>query len=413
MDRSNLTQEEKASLVKLVVLVGFSVAVFYHYVHSAYWGQRYPINTFLFRPSLAFTDFFVLLRINGQFNPYFNPIHPSMHYPFLNFVFGLLDELSYGYALTLYFLLILIPLFIIAWILLPAPNRFEHWAGVLIITFLTYPLLFTLDRGNPEGFVLVLLLLFVYLFQRQHLFLSALLLSMATALKVFPVVFFFLYLEKREFKALAAAVLLTGFLTLGSLAAFEGGFWNNLRFVGTGENFVDEQLSHLLGSTNQVQRGVSLFTAFKMVFIWLGKLPDPEGMATLLRAYFIFAGLLASGLIAYAAFRERIFWKRITMLVCVMLLCPHISAEYKLIHIITPCLLFMAELKRSSFDWLYALFFGALLIPKQYYFFPNIKSDGAAADISVGVPINIALLMIFCTLIAYEHFREVQISQDG
>jgi hypothetical protein len=83
-----------------------------------------------------------------------------------------------------------------------------------------------------------------------------------------------------------------------------------------------------------------------------------------------------------------------------MLLLPHISADYKLLHVFIPLFLFVNSEARSKLDALYVSLFGLLLIPKDYWYFSRVISDASGAhDVSIAVPVNIIILIAFTLLI--------------
>jgi hypothetical protein len=75
------------------------------------------------------------------------------------------------------------------------------------------------------------------------------------------------------------------------------------------------------------------------------------------------------------------------------LVLPQLSGDYKLIHLFIPLFLFFNAQKSSRLDWLYALMFGLLLIPKDYYWFGKVISDNGTHDISISMIINIIILV--------------------
>jgi ABC-type multidrug transport system permease subunit len=81
-----------------------------------------------------------------------------------------------------------------------------------------------------------------------------------------------------------------------------------------------------------------------------------------------------------------------------MLLFTQISADYKLIFVCLPMLLFLNSNKEQIS--LYAIAFGLLLIPKDYYYLPNIVSDSGAKDISIAVLLNpLIMIAMMCMII--------------
>jgi hypothetical protein len=106
-------------------------------------------------------------------------------------------------------------------------------------------------------------------------------------------------------------------------------------------------------------------------------------------------------------------WKQVALLIFSFNLLPYISADYKLIHIFIPMLLFINCEKESKFRLLSAILFGLLLIPKAYYHFSGIVSaESGAPDISISIIINPLIMLIFTIAIMYEGLRNYTVSGD-
>ena len=70
-------------------------------------------------------------------------------------------------------------------------------------------------------------------------------------------------------------------------------------------------------------------------------------------------------------FIETDFWKKVSLLVFIMLLFPYTSADYKLLHLFIPIVLFINNKKEEKNDLIYTILFALLLIPKNYRFIKN------------------------------------------
>ncbi len=74
---------------------------------------------------------------------------------------------------------------------------------VCVFLFQTYPVLFCLERGNLDIIIGFLMALSIRYYLRDRYGLSALLLMLATQIKVYPIMFSFLFLAGRKWKAVA------------------------------------------------------------------------------------------------------------------------------------------------------------------------------------------------------------------
>lgn len=390
-----MDKETKIRITVAIILIGFVSSVFFHYLEGAYLNLPYPHNTFLFTPSDRFADFFVLYDVMQYRQPYIGD-YPSAQYPFLNLI-------SYGFGLLprmesfLVFIALFIYVFLIFTILYTySDDPKKHISEIFIITLLTYPILFTIDRGNLETLVMISLLAFVYSYQKKKYFLSTVFLAFAIAMKLFPIVLVVVYLSDKKYKEIFLTGLFTGLLTVISLLFFKGGFLENLTLLAGGANLVF--LNRFLGGDLMVQRGVSLFTLIK-IFLIETNLLQKVNMAVFLGIYIQTAMVVGLFIAAYVVFLEKEFWKKVAVLVVAMLLLPQVSADYKLIHMFIPLFLFFNASKSSQLDWVYIALFGLLLIPKDYYLLGNVISDAGVSDISISVIINFIVLIAMMSLI--------------
>ena len=120
------------------------------------------------------------------------------------------------------------------------------------------------------------------------------------------------------------------------------------------------------------------------------------GLQPLITYYSIIA-LVVFGFVAiYIIYKEDVFWKRVALLTISTILLPQVSFDYKLIHLFIPLMLFINYSKSSKFDIPYAVMFGLLLIPKDYYIITQ--------DVSIAVLLNpLIMMMTACTIIYDRH----------
>jgi tetratricopeptide (TPR) repeat protein len=115
-------------------------------------------------------------------------------------------------------------------------------------------------------------------------------------------------------------------------------------------------------------------------------------VASLVKPYYALMCCIAGMITLYVLFIKADLWKKVALLTFAALLFPHVSADYKLIHLFLPLVLFINAPGGFRHDKLFTWFFGLLLIPKSYHYFQNIVSDSSTHDISIAVPINIVIM---------------------
>lgn len=408
MDRS-----KRIFTLSFIVLLGFSFSLFYHYFQGFYANKPYPHNTFLFHPRYAFTDFVDVINESANLNPYLG--EKSGQFPFMIIIGKLFTVLSDFTSYILYLLICIVAFAYFAQKYLRIGPWYSQATAILTICFLSYPFLFTIDRGNFEFLLFIFLLSFLFLFEKKKYFWSAFPLALAIAMKVYPAIFLVLYIPERKWKEFFVTIGITITLSLGSMCLFQGGFLQNANYLLHLSNFSNNSLFlefTSIESGSIIQRGVSILSLIK---IFLGNnevVPSEFWLNNFNKIYMIIASAGGIVIILYTIIRRNVFWKRVSILVFLMLLLPPLSGDYKLIHVFLPIFLFCNHTKMSKLDDIYILLFALLLIPKDYYILPKLLSDTAINrvsfhDISISMPINIVVLILFTTILIFSSRNEI------
>ncbi len=392
-----MNRNAKLLVLSFIVVAGFALAVGFHYFSGAYQNRPYPYNTFLFMPQVRFSDYYDVIWDSHTLSPYLE--YKSAQYPFLiivGYVLSLIPGCSYylylGFVSALFLLFSYLNL------------RGEHWydnaTPIFILTFLTYPFLFSADRGNFESLLFIFLLAFLFFYQRRKYLVSAIFLSLAISLKLYPAVLLVLFIPEKRFREIAVCLASTAVITFASLMCFKGGFLPNITFLLQGSNISSNSLFTQFTSISSdvVQRGVSLLTLLKIFFSGTGVVtPFIEGNFSTI--YMILATFLGILVALYVIFVEKENWKRVALLVFSMLLLPPLSADYKLLYVFIPLFLFLDAKNSPKLDAIYLLMFALLLIPKDYFYLPNVVAETGIHEISISVVINILLLIAISAMI--------------
>ena len=142
---------------------------------------------------------------------------------------------------------------------------------------------------------------------------------------------------------------------------------------------------YLSGGINSLHDSISLYAPLKSVFgdnLFLGKF------------YCILAIVLFSIIVIFLFKYKLSTWKVVALLMFSYILLPQISSDHKLITLFIPIILFLNTKEYSKFDMLYSLFFGVLLIPKNYFII--------SGDVNISVFLNPVIIIIPVILIFYE-----------
>lgn len=276
--------------------------------------------------------------------------------------------------------------------------------SLIIISFLSYPFIFAIDRGNIEIYLYLFLSLFFYFYYiKKNEILSIVFLSIAIGMKLFPAVFLVILFKDKQYKQLFLTIVVTIVLSIGSLSLVSGALLDNIKlFISVLSNYSQLYIIGSPGHAAGLGFNNSLFGFIRLAGPNIYMLNYYNNAEIVLRAYLIFSLFFFSLISLYILLKENVLWKQIALLVFCMNLLPYVSADYKLIHIYIPLLFFLISKENSSFDRLYAFLFGFLLIPKAYYIISKMITDSGRADINIGVILNPLLMISFCMLIIWE-----------
>jgi hypothetical protein len=361
---------------------------------GAYMHRGYPFNSFLFQPADRFMDYFNgLTYVTGGYGA--GMVGTGGLAYFIWWFLYLISFKTANLSFAVYTLVIV--MYMLCYNLknllsgpFPKMPPVKLIRSLFILSFLSYPVLFTLDRGNVEGFAFILLSLFVYFFCSNRTGISTLFLAAAAALKVYPIVFIILYIAEKKYKE---AAIFVGALLVLSAFAYDGaqGFsFHLLRFIAMVRSSADPtQLYNALlviGDEGAAFSSAAFGALKAAIYAW-----DPQNSGPLIlklfSAYHAVSLLLFALVALYVIIVEKELWKKVAILTLSMIFFPFVAGDYKLINVYIPMWLFLNSKERSRADLIYAILFGLLLIPKAYY---PIKDA-----ISISVILNPLLLSIF------------------
>jgi len=419
---------KKLNIITGIVFFGFIIAIIYHYILGLVFHLGYPFNTFLWNPTAKFSDFTCIYQIftKGDFNPYVQSNYLAAWF----FPFGML--ILYFFRLFPLFLsFILYYLIFIAYYLfynyknikqnLTSKQNFNIFISFGVISLLSYPFLIEIDRGNIEMYVFLFTSLFVSFFIKEKYKISALMLAAAISIKLYPIVFLPLFIVKKRFKELFYCIGFVVLLTGASLFLMKESFLTNIIYCIKQMHMA---INCAAINNNGLGYGVSLFSVVKFIIFWINdcfkltfaqlnnsfiNLPyfiyvfDPSLLNIVNKALKIFsffsliAGFCVTG---YIIFVKQELWKKVFLLLVCMLFLTPVSADYKLIYLLIPMFLFINSESKLKTDWIYAVLFGLMLIPKNYIQFFALDYN----HFNISVVLNPLILFVMSVIIVSEDF---------
>ena len=387
----------KIETILFIGVFGFIIAVAYHIISGVCFGLPWPHNSFLFDPRDRFADLYRAWifgkHIAGE-NPYITS--DCNYFPLFFLVMFPFSFLAWCKVLPVFFLVVVSTFILLVYKMIKNfanLSLVKKMGYVILLTVTSYPLLFLLDRGNSEGILFIFLCLFVYLYKKRKFLLSAIPLSFAIGMKLYPAVFLVLFISDRKYREFVWCILLTIGITALSLFLMSGGVISSLS--GLVSNLNSFQETHVIAGGSSFYNH-TLFNLLSHTLYRTAYLKE-----AFIHPYLVIAFILFVLTASYVILVEKEFWKKVTLLVLAMIVLPYVSYDYTLIHLYIPLVLFVnsGNKKSNRSIFVFSILFGLLIIPKNYIMGP----------ISVGLLLNPTIMIAMAWIILKEgilEFRE-------
>jgi hypothetical protein len=381
-----VAKEKKLKVLALIIVTGFVYAVTFHVFLGNYFHLGYPFNTFLFMPNDRFMDFFNPLRGSFDRDPY-NPerIHFIGGYLpfgyFVTFLFSLIKPWFISFALFISSFLVYLNYYIIKVLYKNDKRSSMERFYIFILALITYPVLMVVDRANFDIVIFFFISLFALFYQSEKYTLAILLLAFPVAMKGYPLVLFTIPLLDRRIKDVFFSCLLVAFLEIASLSLFKDGLVMefNKMLVSFGSAY---SIAFGLGSLIRFNSSIYTF----LLFILKSTSPSLATDVFFNWAYIIFV-MAVFGIITIRMFLKNYpFWRKLLTVILMMILFPQSSADYRLLMLYPPLILFLALEESNPFDYIFIGLFGLILIPKAYVILES--------DVNIGILLNPILLVL-------------------
>ena len=391
-----MTTEKRLIIISSLILLGLSSSIIYHIFLVSWHGPYYPYNTFLCCPWDHFNDFYYHTRYAPD--PYHLNSPDPNHLPFLYIILNLLKD-----APKSLLFLTLVGSFGITFIFWTTKHLTEisakKRAFFSLILFVSFPVIFALDRGNFELVIFVFLCLFVTLYYSHHR-LSLLFLCLATLIKPFPAIFFVLLIGDKRYKDILWALVFIATVTIISFGLLPGRALENiLLYLQILKRY---EIVYEAGQYG-LPFNSSLFGAIRYVILTAKPQTNLyENYMFLKYPYMLLAGIIAIGIITVVIRFETVFWKKLLFLCLLMILGPFVSANYRMLRILIPAIMFLGSSTHEKSEFFYLITFGILFIPKDY------SRLNTFPDVSIAVLIDPLIMIIIAVLTSISAIKKTE-----
>ena len=348
-------------LIGLVVLIVTPMAFVYLRVMHTLLPGKFTLPTFLFPASWRFNDYFEPYLDARLYGPPYDT--NTVYSPLMHLFMSALTHAPAVAGLALILTVFAISLVALLWYGVTArvgPRRLRQ-GYVMIFCFLSYPVLFVVDRANLEMLVFALLAAFVWLYYWRGSRWAFLPLALAIAAKYYAVVLVFVFIAERRWRqlALCVATALAVEAAATVLLSAVSGFTitqvitNTIHTLGNDASGLDDaRFSH------------NLVGAFALLDRMTGyALQSISGFQLAVNILEVGIFLLVVVVICR---HEMPAWTRLAALVICMTVFAPESHDYTLIHLFLPLALVGRDGLCCRRRWLIAGLFAAMLVPMSW-----------------------------------------------
>ncbi len=328
----------KLLYINFVIILGLLISVFTVIIKKALNIPAYSI----INPGLKFnTDFNDVLIFSAGLA---GEDATGNYFPFTYVFMKILEYISLGNYKLIYYITFFICIITSFWFciisLKSKISKGKLFINVLIFICLQFPMIFVFQRGNIEILILTFCILFYVLYKKEKYNLAAIVLSFAVSMKLYPALLAMLFITKKQYKSfflcagMSLGLTIVSFIimqdTLGGLSHYLSGF---TKFIDIYGNLQGMQYNHSI-----------LFGIYYMIYIIYGV----NGLfaifnTSIINIYTIIIVCIAIPLIIYITFNKMEDWKKLTILMLIIVSFPQISFEYTLILLIIPIIEFIGE----------------------------------------------------------------------
>lgn len=233
----------------------------------------------------------------------------------------------------------------------------------VFFTIFSLPMIFLFERGNVVNIALICLLFYIYGYDSEKAWvrqLSYIALSIATAFKIYPVIFGLLLLRKKNNLKNIISCIAWGV----------GIFFVPFIFVG-GFGQVPKLIQNIIYTSSLFsEKGYGYKVSITPVFSYLGEVLHHKYLFDL-AGNAVLTIVMISGILLMLFGRFNAKWKLVCVGAIWMIIVPGFSFIYNIVYMIIPLMMFLDEKKKNKLDYIYAILFVlqfALLVTKDRSF---------------------------------------------
>jgi len=401
---NNQSQIRTEILVSIITL-GFIIALFFKYVQGAYLHMDFPFNTFLFAPDDRFRDFFGPYVQAQNLEAYINKpgLVISQYFPFLYLIIYPFTFLEMHFASYLFSVIFYSLSIFLSWLYISKLNHIKTLSNKITtttaFTLMNYGMLFCFDRGNVEIIVYILLCIAFLYFLKNNIKIFSLFIILATMVKPYIGLYSIILINLKDRSTI---VLYFKFLTILIIMFFS----MMIFFSGKYNDNINTLYNNLVLVKNMYDAKIMLFYSVSILEPIKYFIPENSSdLTTKVHMIITLPTFLISCFLITIV--PNMIWQKVTIITCILVSLTPVAFDYKLLMFLIPIFLFItskdSESKRVTY--LYSIFFGLIIIPKDYYYFPELNAT------SIQVLINPILIYALILFLWYEMSKNLKFTR--
>lgn len=373
---------KKINIFFCITLIGLLVASIFH-IYMYFIGMNYPWITFLFDPNDRFNDWHNAITSSAENNPYYTnskavPAYFPVIYKLMYYISGNGRQVLTAIYLAISLILIWISVVVASKYMYEKSNKtkleFRHVLFLFLSIVLTYPSLFSLDRGNIDIWIGSLCLIYVALLNTKLYCFGYAALLAAICFKSYPIIFLLMSVLGRDYKKILLMVVLVISLNILAMATMADGFFMSVEGLKRGLSAYYD--TYVIGGASLFATS-DLYNPIRFVVHELAPKISSESSANsitnisvnIINWYGFFSLALLIINISIVLFVPITAWRKVLLLGITALMFPNVANDYKLCILFPGLMAFILNPRPpEKNDFLIGSLLLLLFIPKSYYF---------------------------------------------
>lgn len=397
----------RTETVLTIMMIGFTVSVFFKYVLSQYLNMDFPHNTFLFPPDDRFRDFFTNFSQTHFLETYLNKpnLVIASYFPFSYLIIYPLTffdvyTATYAYSFIFYTSAILVSAYFVNKLDYEMTVSYKVFA-TFILTFMNYGMLFCFDRGNAEISLYIFLALSFIFYNKDNKKLFIFFLVLATLIKPYAGLYSLVLINISKIKESILSylyfLLTLIILFVALMLLFSGNFFDNVSNLGKNSAGVES----IYSLKTMFYYSASILEPLKFFLIKFNSTYSVEIVAKTITFITLFVSFFI------IAINDKFLWKKVTLITSMLVCLTPISFDYKLLLFTLPIFLFITsnDIESNRKSYVYAFLLGLIMIPKDYYYFNELNSAVSNYHTSIAVIINPILIYLLIIFLFFDMFK--------